>query len=83
VTIAEDVVPSPPPKGTLSWTGEVPSQKWMNFYRKVLTDYAQEKSQKLTVSFEVRPESGVSEQVVDKTKIALRELGLDDDVHAH
>jgi len=76
--------PEPKPKkaGTLSWTGEVPSQKWMNFYRKVLTDYAQEKSLRLSVSFDVQPKDGLTDQAVDKTKIALRELGLNDDVQA-
>ena len=74
--------PPPPDEGVknISWSGEVPAQKWMNFYTKVLSRYARENDLKLTVSFDVRPEEGVSPHRVDETKAALRELGLDDDV---
>ena len=33
----------------LSWTGEIPTQKWMNFYTKVLSKFASERSLKLTL----------------------------------
>lgn len=66
--------------GTLKWTGEVTPQKWMNFYTKVLSRFAAGKGLKLTVSVEVTPEDGVSSQKLDETKVALRELGLKDDV---
>lgn len=65
---------------TLRWTGEVPTQKWMNFYTKVLTKFAATSELKLTLTVEVAPEGGVSEQRVEETKVALRELGLADDV---
>ena len=68
--------------GTLRWTGEVPTQKWMNFYTKVLSRYATGKGLKLCVSFEVTTEGGVSKQNVEETKTALKELGLNDDVNA-
>ena len=66
--------------GTLKWTGEVTPQKWMNFYTKVLSRFAAGKGLKLTVSVEASPEDGVSSQKVEETKVALRELGLKDDV---
>jgi len=66
--------------GILKWTGEVPSQKWMNFYTKVLSRFAASKGLKLTVSVETSPEEAISSQKVDETKVALRELGLKDDV---
>lgn len=70
------------PAGTsvLKWTGEVPAQKWMNFYTKVLSKFASSHGLKLTVTVEVSPEGGVSKQKLDEAKSALRELGLNDDV---
>jgi len=61
-------------------TGEIPPQKWMNFYTKVLSKFASAAGLKLTVKVDVTPESGVSKQKVEETKSALRELGLNDDV---
>jgi hypothetical protein len=85
VEIATGAVP-PVPKpvktkpGQLSWSGEVPAQKWMNFYTKVLSRFARDSGLKLTVGIDISPEGGVSEQSVEETKVALRELGLKDDV---
>ncbi|MBI4469429.1 MAG: hypothetical protein HY650_08930 [Acidobacteria bacterium] len=64
----------------LKWSGEVTSQKWMNFYTKVLSKFAAGKGLTLRVSVEVSPEDGISIQRVEETKVALRELGLKDDV---
>jgi len=84
VEIATGAVPPPKPvktkPGQLMWSGEVPSQKWMNFYTKVLSRFARETGLRLTVSVEVSPDGGVSQQSMEETKVALRELGLKDDV---
>lgn len=64
----------------LSWTGEVPAQKWMNFYTKVLSKFATGKGLKLKVTIDVRPDDGLSPHKVEDTRLALRELGLPDDV---
>jgi len=64
----------------LSWMGEVPSQKWMNFYTKVLSRFALGHNLKLSLHVEVANEQGISEQKVDETRSALKELGLDDRV---
>ncbi len=64
----------------LSWSGEVPAQKWMNFYTKVLSKFATGKGLRLRVSIEVHPDDGLSPHKVEDTKLALRELGLPDDV---
>jgi len=82
---------SPPQGGTapggeqltfagMSWTGEIPPQKWMNFYTKVLSKFASACGLKLTLTVEATPEGGVSKQKLDETKSALRELGLNDDI---
>jgi hypothetical protein len=68
----------------LTWSGSVPPQKWTNFYMKVLTKFAstQEINMDLTVTFTIvaTGDGQLSEQKIEETKIALRELGLDDDV---
>lgn len=64
----------------LSWSGEVPAQKWMNFYTKVLSKFATSKGLKLRITVEVKPEGGLSSHKVEDIKLALRELGLPDDV---
>ena len=86
VTVTQGGVLPPPPlpppaRQKISWTGEVPAQKWMNYYMKVLSQYATEKDLRLTLSFEVSPESGVSTQKIEETKAALRELGLNEDIN--
>jgi len=69
-------VPASVPR--LVWSGDVPHQKWMNFYTKVLSKFASGAGLKLTLRVEVAPAEGVSPQKVDETKVALRELGLKD-----
>ncbi len=67
--------------GKLTWSGEIPPQKWMNFYTRVVSKFAAEKDLKLKVTIEVSPESGISKQKIEETKVALRELGLNDDLN--
>ncbi len=73
----------PPPlenSKTITWTGEVPPQKWMKFYTAVLSKFAAGKGLKLKLTVEVTPEGGISKQKIDETKAALRELGMSDDL---
>ena len=78
------VVPPPPPpslrSNTLVWTGVIPSQKWVNFYMKVLTKIANGSDLKLALRAEATNSQGISQQKVDEIRAALRELGLDDNV---
>lgn len=62
----------------LRWSGEIPSQKWMNFYTRVLSKFATGTGLRVTVRVEIAPEGGVSEQRVEETRSALTELGLND-----
>jgi hypothetical protein len=64
----------------MKWSGEIPPQRWMNFYTKVLSKFATGQGLKLTLSVEVSPEGGIPAQKIEETRVALRELGLDDDV---
>lgn len=74
--------PTPAPSGAtgITWAGDIPPQKWMNFYTKVLSKFASARGLKLTLKVEVNPDGGVSKQKIEETKSALRELGLNDDV---
>jgi len=57
---------------------EIPSQKWMNFYTKILTKLGVNSGLRLTVRVDCKVEGGRSIQKVEELKSALRELGLDD-----
>ena len=70
-TPSGDKIPPPyPVEANLSpciqSTGEIPPQKWMNFYTKVVSKFAASKGVKLTVTFEAAPEGGVSKQGLKK-----------------
>jgi hypothetical protein len=85
VTVTKPGVVTPLPKQlveqdptSLSWEGQVPAQKWMNFYTKVLSKFAASKGLKLTVRFDFSADVPISQQKIEETKVALRELGLED-----
>jgi len=76
--------PKPPiEQGRLTWAGQVPPQKWMNFYTKILAKFVNAGDLTVTVSVSASPKGGVSPQQVEETKAALRELGLPPDVASH
>ena len=50
----------------------------MNFCTKVLSRFASTPGLRLTVSFEVLPESSVTRAQIEETRTALRELGLEE-----
>lgn len=72
--------PALPWASSLTWSGEIPSQKWMNFYTRVLTKFATGSDLKLTLKVQVSNQEGIPTAKVEETKAALRELGLDDNV---
>jgi hypothetical protein len=79
----KDTTPPPPQPAKIAgiqWAGAVPSQKWMNFYTKVLSRFAGGAGLKLTVQVEVSPADGISRSAIDETRNALRELGLEEKI---
>ncbi len=64
----------------IKWSGDVPPQKWMNFYTKVLSRFAGTSGLTLTIQIDVNPPDGISKQTLDETRGALRELGLKDEL---
>lgn len=66
-----------------TWTGDIPPQKWSNFYLKVLSRFATTDGLKLSLTAEVKPGDGISQQKLEETRLALRELGLDSTLSLH
>jgi hypothetical protein len=64
----------------VAWEGDVPPQKWMNFYTKVLARFATQGGLNVALQVFVEPPGGVSQQQIDEMRAALRELGLEDRV---
>ena len=75
----EIITPVALPK-LLKWSGVITSQKWTNFYTKVLSKFATIKDLKLTLKLEVLVEGEIATQKIEETKVALAELGLNNDI---
>jgi len=61
----------------LTWSGDIPAQKWVNFYMKVLTKITTGANLQLTLRVVASSDQGFSQQKADEMQAALRELGLD------
>jgi hypothetical protein len=76
---------SPPPDSgarKVSWEGDVPWQKWTNLYMRVLSKFTSSASIKLSLRVEITPTgtNSISSPQVEEMKMALRELGMNDEV---
>lgn len=60
-----------------AWKGEIPSQKWVTFYTKVLSRFANDAGLRITVEFEVTGEGTPTQHAAEETRAAMRELGLE------
>ena len=80
VHVFEGEPPKPTKKNQIIWEGEVPHQKWTNFYMKVLTRLASSGQVNLRLRIEATPEGGATDAQVEEVKTALRGLGMDDGV---
>jgi hypothetical protein len=77
------IIETPPiEQGRLTWAGQVPAQKWMNFYSKVPAKFVNAGDLTVTVSVSASPRGGLSPHQVEETKSALRELGLSPEVES-
>ena len=61
---------------SIKWSGDIPMQKWMTFYTRILSPLALSKGVKLTLNVEISPDEGISQQKVDQLRAGLRDLGL-------
>ena len=64
----------------LRWSGVITPQKWMNFYTKVVSKFITTKDLQLTLKVEVLVEGEIATPKIEETKVALAELGLNNDV---
>ena len=75
--------PAQPPPAAITrlvWSGDIPAQKWSNYYMKVLTRFVSNNEVKLTLQVEIRNSVGISAYQVEEMKAVLRELGVGDGV---
>jgi hypothetical protein len=70
--------PEPVAPSRFSWGGNIPPAKWMNFYMKVLTRFANDPTLRLTLKVEVAPTGAGAEQKVQEAEAAIKDLGLED-----
>ncbi len=70
-----------PKDGTISWSGEVPLKKWMNFYTKVLSRFAGSPELSVRVGFKVTVPAAEAEGKADDIRSGLKDLGLSPDVN--
>jgi hypothetical protein len=68
---------SSPTQQNISWSGQIPLNKWTVFYTKILAKFASNKNLKVSISFELQDDKMTNQQI-EETKTALKELGLDD-----
>lgn len=88
---SDEIPPPPPPPPPIThekitsvrWNGVVDPLKWMNIYSRVILKL--QNSGKLSVSIHLDltkedNEEGISKEIVEEVKVALKELGLNDDI---
>ena len=59
------------------WEGEIPHQKWTQFYNRILSKFAVRKGLKLAVVVDI---SDATKEELEEMRMALRELGLEDNI---
>ncbi len=76
--------PGPGPQPThitsLCWKGTVDPFKWMNIYKRILMKVQNSGSLGVTLEINLKNEEGISKEKIDEVKIALKELGMDDEL---
>jgi hypothetical protein len=66
--------------GGLTWSGAIPPQKWTQFYMRILTKLVAKPGLELRVDLRLPTDAEVSDATKSEVELALRELGLDDEV---
>jgi hypothetical protein len=80
VQVSTVMVQPPSAGGGLAWSGQIPPQKWTQFYTRVLTKLVGRSGLEIRVELRLPPDAGVSKTERDEAAVALRDLGLDDEV---
>ena len=79
VTISDGSEPPARLPGLIHWTGTIPPQKWMTFYTKVLSRFANTQGLKLRVDFQVPApaDEAQAKALAEAAQAGLRDLGLE------
>ena len=72
----KEIIKDEPQEQWLRWRGVVPSQKWMQFYQKVISRFATTPGLKIEVSFEVKLDGEAGRAKAEEARQALNDLGL-------
>ncbi len=81
VTVFEGITPPPPStQMRLIWEGDVPHQKWTNFYMKILSGLVSKGTLSLRLRVEAEPDGGATDAQAEELRSALRGLGIKDEV---
>lgn len=65
---------------SVKWSGEIPWGKWNQYYLKVIAGLVRNTNLKINVEISAKSENGITQHSIEQTKIALRELGLDENI---
>jgi hypothetical protein len=65
------VTAGPSKKSKLTWSGVIPSQKWVNFYMKVLAKFASRYDLNLQLDVEITGADGITQQQKEEMGAAL------------
>jgi hypothetical protein len=70
-------------KTVIKWSGNVPKQKWTNFYTKVVSPISNNPGLSLKVELAISegPESALTQAQIERIRSGLRELGLDEELN--
>jgi hypothetical protein len=64
----------------VTWSGNIPAQKWTNFYMKVLTKFAANHDVSIKLELTINGGEGISTAKLEEMRAALHELGLDEHI---
>jgi len=72
--------PRPTPITSLRWKGTVDPLKWMNIYKRILMQVQNSGSLGVTLDIYLKNDEGISKEKIEEVKMALKELGMDDEL---
>ena len=65
---------------SLHWDGKVDPFKWSNFYNRLIIKLMKSGKLDLSINLSVNNRDGISQEMVDEIRVALKELELDEDI---
>jgi len=75
---SSEALPAGDQQKRISWSGEIPPNKWTVFFTKILAKFSGNPNLKIRIQFEIEDEKAVTAQKIEEVKTGLKELGLND-----